>query len=149
MPYYHYNIGEILLNFSALLLISRFETTSCLAAAILNFLSQKNSQPTKCVAGYVYWSKLSKSALAFDDSLHFGEVYHEYRILSEISVKLPCFGRQFGLVGGAKRKFFCRFVDNSYTDKVTKAFPRIPIGYDAAAKRSAWGVILPPGHQEG
>jgi hypothetical protein len=45
MPYY-YNMGEILQNFSAILLISRFETTSGLAAAILNFLSQKNSPST-------------------------------------------------------------------------------------------------------
>jgi hypothetical protein len=75
------------------------------------------------VAGYVYWSKLSKSALEFDDSLHFGEVYHECRILSEIRDKLPCFDRHIGLVGGAKVKFFRHFVDNSYADKVTKAFP--------------------------
>jgi len=80
-----------------------------------------------------------KSALEFYDSLHFGELYHEYRILSEIPDKLPCFRRHIGLVGGAKAKIFRHFVDNSYTNKVTKAFPEIPSGYGAAAKRSAWG----------
>jgi hypothetical protein len=40
---------------------------------------------------------------------------------------------------GPKQKFLRNFVDNSYIDKVTKAFSQIPIGYDAAAKRSTWG----------
>jgi hypothetical protein len=78
-----------------------------------------------------------------DDSLHFGEVNREYRILTEISEKLPYFRRHIELVGEAKPKCFRCFVDNSYTDKATKAFPRILVGYDAAAKRVAWGVILP------
>jgi hypothetical protein len=76
-----------------------------------------------------------KSALEFDDSLHFDEVYHEYRILSEIPDKLPCFRRHIGLVGGAKAKFCRRFVDNSYTDKFTMAFSQIPIGYDACSSK--------------
>jgi hypothetical protein len=78
----------------------------------------------------------------FDYSLNFGEVYHEYRIFSETSDKLPCFRHQIGLVGGARAKIF--FVQNSYTDKVIKEFPQIPIGYDAAAKRSVWGNFTPP-----
>jgi hypothetical protein len=68
-------MDEILLNFSAILLISRFETTFGLAAAMLNFLSQNMPNLLQCVAGYVYWSKLSKLALEFDDSLHCDEVY--------------------------------------------------------------------------
>ena len=45
---------------------------------------------------------------------------------------------------GIKQNFFHHFVDKSYTGKVAKAFPKLPRGYVAAAKRSAWGVILPP-----
>ena len=84
-------------------------------------------------------TELSKSGLEFDDSLHFGAVYHEYWILSEIPDKFPCFRRHIRLVGGAKAKHFRHFVDNSYTSKVTGAFPQIPSDYEAAAKRSAWG----------
>jgi hypothetical protein len=43
-----------------------------------------------------------------------------------------------------EQNFFHHFVGDSYTGKVTKAFPLIPSGYGAAAERSAWGVILPP-----
>jgi hypothetical protein len=39
-------MGEILLNFSALLLISRFETTSVFGGRHISFLSHKNSQST-------------------------------------------------------------------------------------------------------
>jgi hypothetical protein len=46
MPYYYYKMGEILLNFSDILLISRFETTSGFAAAILNFWSNMNYHST-------------------------------------------------------------------------------------------------------
>jgi hypothetical protein len=66
-------------------------------------------------------------------------VYHEYRILSEIPDELPFFRRHIGLVGGAKAIILSLFVDNSYADKVTKAFPQFFIGYDAATKRSACG----------
>ena len=45
---------------------------------------------------------------------------------------------------GLGLKFFRHFVDKTYRGKVTKAFPKIPGGYGAAAERSAWGVILPP-----
>ena len=47
-------------------------------------------------------------------------------------------------LAGLTKKFFRHFVDNSYTQKVTEAFPEIPSCYRAAVKRSAWGVILPP-----
>jgi hypothetical protein len=40
-------------------------------------------------------------------------------------------------------------VDNSYTDEVTKAFPQLPIGYEATTKRSARELILPNGQREG
>jgi hypothetical protein len=39
-------------------------------------------------------------------------VYHEYRILSEIPDTLPCFDRHIGLVGGAEAKIFLHFVEN-------------------------------------
>jgi hypothetical protein len=42
-----------------------------------------------------------------------------------------------------KQEFFRHLVVNSYTDKVTKAFPKIPIGYDAAAKKLASGDFTP------
>ena len=45
---------------------------------------------------------------------------------------------------GLDKKFFCHFVDISYTGKVTKAFPEIPSGFGVEGERSAWGVILPP-----
>jgi hypothetical protein len=80
-----------------------------------------------------------KSALEFDESLQFGEVYHEYRILNEIPDKLPCFRRQLDWWAELKQKFFSYFVDNLYINKATKVFPQMFIGYDAAAKRSAWG----------
>jgi hypothetical protein len=40
---------------------------------------------------------------------------------------------------GLKPTFVGYLSDNSYIDKVSKAFPQLPIGCDAAAKRSAWG----------
>ena len=36
------------------------------------------------------------------------------------------------------------FVAQPYLGKVAKAFRLVPSGLEMAAKRSAWGVILPP-----
>jgi hypothetical protein len=75
---------------------------------------------------------------------HFGVIHQVHLILHEIPAEHPCFGCHNGFMGGAKAEFFFRFVGNSYVGKVTKAFPHIFIGYEARAKRSAWG-FLPPG----
>jgi len=45
---------------------------------------------------------------------------------------------------GLLKKNFRHFVDKSYTDNVTKAFPEIPSGYGAAVNRSAWGYFTSP-----
>ena len=45
--------------------------------------------------------------------------------------------------GWAKAKIFSPFVGNSYTNKVTKAFPEIPSDYEAAAKRLPGGNFTP------
>jgi hypothetical protein len=45
---------------------------------------------------------------------------------------------------GSKQHFLRLFVDNLYTDKVTRAFSQIPIGYDAAAKNLPGGNFTPP-----
>jgi hypothetical protein len=37
------------------------------------------------------------------------------------------------------KKKYLRFVVQSYTGKVTEAFLKIPSGYGASEKRSAWG----------
>jgi hypothetical protein len=47
----------------------------------------------QCVGGKAYQSKPPKSALALDDSLNVGAVYHAYRVLSGIPDKHPCFRR--------------------------------------------------------
>jgi hypothetical protein len=77
--------------------------------------------------------------LEFDDSLHFGEVNHDYRIIRELPDKHPCFAAILDWWAELKHKFFRLFVDNTYAGKFIKAFPQSSIGCNAAAKRSAWG----------
>jgi hypothetical protein len=87
----------------------------------------------------VCWQiRLSVETIECDDSLHFGKVYHEQRIFSEI---LQYFDVSVGIFDwwvGLKQKLFRFFIDESYADKVTKAFAQRPIGNDAAVKRSGW-----------
>ena len=62
---------------------------------------------------------------------------------AEFNVKfppnIPVSAASLDLWARLKKKFFHPLVDNSYSGKVTKAFPEIPSGYGAAVKRSAWG----------
>jgi hypothetical protein len=91
---------------------------------------------------------LSVETIECDDSLHFGKVYHEHRILHEIPEYFHVSAGIFDWWAGLKQKFLRFFVNKSYADKVIKAFAQRPIGHDAAAKRSAWGNFTRPGQQE-